>query len=149
MSLALEEALDALVVGDNAVVNNDESAGVVAALRVRVDSGGDAVRGPAGVRDAHMHVVHRVHAQRVTPGCDLLFQRSHLALPPDELRALVGVAAIDADAGAVVAAVLKALQPRDQVVDDLLPRLGRQVVQVGKDSAHRVGLKNSEKRQLH
>ena len=38
--------------------------------------------------------------------------------------------------GAVVTAVLKSLESGNQVVYDLLPGLGGQVVEIGEDSAH-------------
>jgi hypothetical protein len=38
--------------------------------------------------------------------------------------------------GAVIAAVLESLEPVDQQVQDLLPGLGGQVVEVRKDTAH-------------
>ncbi len=41
---------------------------------------------------------------------------------------------------AVVSPVLQPLQPVDEVVDDLLPRLGGQVVEVSEDSAHLGGV---------
>ena len=41
---------------------------------------------------------------------------------------------------AVVSPVLQPLQPVDEVVDDLLPRLGGQVVEVSEDPAHLGGV---------
>ena len=38
--------------------------------------------------------------------------------------------------GAVISSILQPLQPGDEVVDDLFPRLGRQVVEVSEDAAH-------------
>lgn len=47
-----QEALELSVVGDDAVVDDDELAGGIRALRVGVDVRGRSVGGPPGVRNA-------------------------------------------------------------------------------------------------
>lgn len=52
--LQLEELLDVLVIGHDAVVHHHERVVRVRALRVRVELGGRSVGRPTGVRDAHV-----------------------------------------------------------------------------------------------
>lgn len=56
VSLRLQEALDVLVVGDDAVVDDDERVVLVGALRMRVRLARRAVSGPARVRDADVRL---------------------------------------------------------------------------------------------
>ena len=46
----LQEEFDVLVVGDDAVVNDDELVGLAGGVRVRVDSGGHTVSCPPKIK---------------------------------------------------------------------------------------------------
>lgn len=66
--------LDILIVGDDAVVHDDEAVGGLRALRMRVDLAGHTVRSPTCVRDADVASCRPIKVQRVL-ACG---QRSYL-----------------------------------------------------------------------
>ncbi len=128
--------LDILVVGQDAVVDDDELVAVVRSLGMRVPFGGDPVGGPSRMGDPAVNMMDSVKVQPLLGRLDLVLQGLDLALLLDQDGVLLAFAAVDPDAGAVVAAVLEPLEAADQEVDDLLARLRRQVVQVGEDPTH-------------
>ncbi len=129
-----QKLLNVLVVGEDAIVDDDKLIAGVGPLRVRVVLAGGAMGGPARVRNAH---VHRVLVLEVKvgeagrlrrPAPDGLLQRLHLALGADDLNRLV--VAVKGDARRVVAAVLQALQPSNQQLQYLPAALRLEVVQI-------------------
>jgi len=89
---------------DDAVVDDGELA-VVGEVRVRVDVGRSAVRGPAGVTDAGRPVHHRVGAEVVAQHLELAGALAHLE---------VAVRVDHGDTGGVVTAVLEAGKTREE-----------------------------------
>jgi hypothetical protein len=115
---AHQELLEALVVGDDAVVHHHKLLGIVRNVRVAVDGRRRAVGGPAGVGDAHMVLVHLADIQllllhvllcQVLHVVDLAWGLYHMGLAvlqavavailPVGLLRWQSVQAINADAG--------------------------------------------------
>ena len=99
--------LQAEIVLDDAVVDDDDLAGAVA-VRMRVFFGGASVRGPARVADA-IGAIEGLQA-------DGFFQVAQLALGAADLQS-VAVAG-DRDPGRIIAAILEAPQALDDDGND-------------------------------
>ena len=127
-----QKLLNVLVVGEDAIVDDDKLIAGVGPLRVRVVLAGGAMGGPARVRNAHVHRVLvlevKVGGRLRRPAPNRLLQRLHLALGADDLNRLV--VAVKGDARRVVAAVLQALQPSNQQLQYLPAALRLEVVQI-------------------
>ena len=123
------------VVGDDAVVDEDELVVVVGALGMGVEVGGWSVGGPASVSDAAVNVEGGVHVESGFVGGDVGLKGGDLSTLLEESNVLVAVP-VDGDAGGVVAAVLQSMQSLHQDVHDLAPLLLRQEVQVREDPTH-------------
>ncbi len=113
------------VVLDDAVVDHGQAA-LVRHVRVRVDVGGPAVGGPAGVADAHEAGGHGALLE-------LLGEVGELA----RLLAVVQLAAVHhGDAGGVVSAVFESTQPLHQDVESAVLTGRGGLADVSDDSAH-------------
>jgi hypothetical protein len=140
VSLALEnvaalfqELLDVLIVGDDAVVDDDERVLEIRALWMRVGVAGDTVSSPTSVRDADVARQRRVNVLAHHLLSDRIFQHLDLARLLDQQDAL-RIQVVDSHSGRVIATIFQTLQSGDEAVEHLAAGFRRQVVEICKNT---------------
>ena len=148
MSSLNQEYFDVFVVGDDAVVNQEELVVLVTPLGVTVHLVRRTVGCPPGVSDTNVTVQRVLKLEPLFISIDLILQHLHLALLLQDEKISV-ISSIKPHPGRVVAAILQSLESSDQQLQDLLPTLRCEEVEVGKYPTHDGGVEWGEKKKYH